>query len=445
GVGDAWTRFTIEDGAYSRFVCFAHINGDDHLDVVARRSGTGLAWWESTTWPPDSQWVRHVVTNVDRNYELFVVDFDQDGDMDILYPCYDSPTGLVLFENLDGAGTTWGELTVSNNRFTWTSAHAADIDGDGDFDVAACNEENSPYPGMGLYWYENLDGQGDQWEEHILAYDLDEAEAVHATDLTNDGFVDIICVQHGDQDVLLFENLDGAGEEWARHVVGPVSIGYDVDAADFDEDGLTDILAVGYTSIYWYSVSRFDYGWLESSILDVRGYPQWDSLTWIATEPSGTDMYFRVRSSNDPEELGAWSDPIQSQGSLAGYMDSTHRFMQYRVHMESPERSGTPFIDRVVFYYSNLGVEEEEEGSFLLQVVPNPSAGSATVRFELLEEADVELGIYDLAGRLVRIPAKGPHSSGLHEVVVSDLPSGVYVARLRAGGQLVSERFAVVK
>ncbi|MBD3370609.1 T9SS type A sorting domain-containing protein [Candidatus Fermentibacteria bacterium] len=222
-------------------------------------------------------------------------------------------------------------------------------------------------------------------------------------------------------------------------------MGYDADAADFDEDGLTDILAVGYTSIYWYSVSRFDNGWLESSILDVRGYPQWDSLTWIATEPSGTDMYFRVRSSNDPEELGAWSDRIQSQGSLAGYMDSTHRFMQYRVHMESPERSGTPFIDRVVFYYSNLGVEEEEEGSFLLQVVPNPSAGSATVKFELLEESVVELGIYDLAGRLVRIPAEGPHSSGLHEIVVSDLPSGVYVARVRAGRQLASERFVVVR
>ncbi|MBD3370501.1 T9SS type A sorting domain-containing protein, partial [Candidatus Fermentibacteria bacterium] len=89
--------------------------------------------------------------------------------------------------------------------------------------------------------------------------------------------------------------------------------------------------------------------------------------------------------------------------------------------------------------------EEEEEGSFFLQVVPNPSAGSATVRFELLEEADVELGIYDLAGRLVRIPAEGPHSSGLHEIVVSDLPSGVYVARMRACEQRALKRFAVVR
>jgi hypothetical protein len=443
GVGDTWTRFTIEEGVLSDFVCFADMDGDSNLDVVAQdRYADQLAWWESTTWPPDSQWVRHVVADGARNYELFVVDFDRDDDMDILYPDYD--VGLVLFENLDGAGTAWEEHTIST-RYTWTSAHAADIDGDGDYDVAACNSENHPYPGLGLYWYENLDGQGESWEEHVVAYEVQEPKAVHAEDFTNDGYIDIAFIQHvSPNGPYLYENLDGSGEQWAEHILGGLGLGYDADAADFDEDGLTDLLAVGYTSIYWYSISRFDYGWLESSILDIGGYPQWDSLTWEASLFPSADMYFRVRSSNDPEELGAWSDPIQSQGSLAGYMDSTHRFMQYRVYMDSPSHSSTPILDSITFYYSSLGLEEEES-SFFLQVVPNPSAGSATVRFELFEEMHVELGIYDLAGRLVRVPAEGPHCTGLHEIVVSDLPSGVYVARMRAGDQFASERFAVVR
>jgi hypothetical protein len=373
-----------------------------------------------------------------------VVDFDRDDDMDILYPRYD--VGLVILENMNEANTAWEEHTIST-RYTWTSAHAADIDGDGDFDVAACNQENWPYPSLGLYWYENLDGQADQWEEHILADSLDCAEGVHIADVTNDGYPDILCVVHDDAVVLLYENLDGTGDNWARYALrGSVSSGYDVDVADFNEDGLIDVLATGYGAIYWYTLSRFDYGWLESSIMDVVGYPEWSYIDWVATEPSETDLYFKVRSSNDPEVMGTWSDPIYEPGSLVGHIDSTHRFFQYRAYMESPQHSRTPVLDHASFIFYNLGVEgEEQSNAFGLQVMPNPSAGSATVRFELLEEADVELGIYDLAGRLVRTPARGPHSSGLHEVVVSDLPLGVYVARMRAGGQLASERFAVVK
>ncbi len=432
GVGDSWTRFYIDDD-YGKplFVCCADINGNDTLEVISPSeiSPHQIAWWESTTTPPDSTWEKHVISSggVNRGWELFPVDLDQDGDMDILSAKWDD-NGLNFWENVDGAGLSWAKHSVGDYWAYGVSVHAADIDSDNDMDVVYCNSE-----GREVSWWENVDGSCTNWEEHVLEMGDTHPRGVHAADVTDDGFVDIITAM--DHELFIYRNMDGTGMEWAVYLLSSGWKFSDVDVADFNADGFTDILAAATSGaeVSWHEISGYSSGWLESSILGLGGYPQWDSIAWTGDEPPGTDLFFQVKSSNDWENMGAWSDTIFEPGSLVGYIDSTYRYIQYKVGMTSDSRFGTPVLDEVRFYWSNLGIEGEEGAvEFTITAVPNPSHGGVSIVVPPLYAEDAELYVYDLSGKVVRVLSgrngntfiwDGRDSSG-HEA-----PTGTYIIR----------------
>jgi hypothetical protein len=82
-----------------------------------------------------------------------------------------------------------------------------------------------------------------------------------------------------------------------------------------------------------------------------------------------------------------------------------------------------------------------------LDIAPNPATGAATLRFELLERANVRVVVSDLAGRMVRRIEQGPLEAGGHAVAVnvSDLPQGYYLLQVHANGQVMSRGFTVVR
>ena len=110
---------------------------------------------------------------------------------------------------------------------------------------------------------------------------------------------------------------------------------YGLAVGDIDEDDTLDVVTFEDGSrIYWFALGYPSTGTLTSSILDVNNYPHWQEVQWQDSVPAGSSLRFRVRSSNDPEDMGEWSGYIEEPGSLSGYVDSTHRYLQYRVHME---------------------------------------------------------------------------------------------------------------
>ncbi len=72
----------------------------------------------------------------------------------------------------------------------------------------------------------------------------------------------------------------------------------------------------------------------------------------------------------------------------------------------------------------------------LLEPYPNPFNPSTTIRYELPEPRDVRLSVYDMIGREVSVLVNERMDAGVHEVRFdgSGLASGVYLARLIAGG-----------
>lgn len=116
----------------------------------------------------------------------------------------------------------------------------------------------------------------------------------------------------------------------------------------------------------------------------------------------------------------------------------THRFRLEQVD-----------LDRSTTLSDTVQVEVGMEGALHLSApAPNPAAERATLSFAVQEGTKAEVTMYDVLGQRVRTLYEGrpPGEEGRRLTVETrDLPSGVYVVRLRAGGRTQTRRLTVVQ
>ena len=97
---------------------------------------------------------------------------------------------------------------------------------------------------------------------------------------------------------------------------------------------------------------------------------------------------------------------------------------------------------------TKIGAARALPDAFTLETsFPNPVRTQATIRYALPEATGVTLTVYDVMGREVMRLVDGAMPLGFHEVQMdtSDLPSGTYLYRLRAGAFTQTKRMLVVR
>ena len=183
------------------------INGDGHPDVVIVKNLHGdLLWFENSGSPRDGQlWKRRNIAKgtLPGAYDVALADLDGDGDLDVAASSWWLGYQFAWFENpgnpMDPAVEAWEQHLIEGDLRETTAIRAADFDADGDWDLlaTAAPEEivriNASEAGDAVVvWYEN-NGQpaSGPWTRHLIA---EAPRALHGqpVDLDLDGDLDVI-------------------------------------------------------------------------------------------------------------------------------------------------------------------------------------------------------------------------------------------------------------
>lgn len=162
------------------------------------------------------------------------------------------------------------EHTVDSGFSAAADVFSADMDGDGDMDLVGVSY-GTWSSGQGMYvnslvcWWENDredPGTGSMdsisWIKHIVYDNFDGGQAVIAKDIDGDGDMDVIGASGNNDTVIWWENRNGLGTEWIEHVVNMhFQTAYSLDAADVDNDGDVDI--IGASRGNWSSANNYYY------------------------------------------------------------------------------------------------------------------------------------------------------------------------------------------
>ena len=233
----------------ARAVVAADINGDGDLDLAAALySGNGIAWYENEGagyYGPQQV----VTTDANGAYSVFAADLDRDGDMD-LASASENDNKIAWYENLYGNGTFGPQRVVSASAGGARSVFAADIDNDGDMDLASASVNDGK-----IAWYENTDGNGTFGSQQVVTTIAPGASSVFAADIDGDGDMDLASASVGDDKIAWYENLYGNGTFGPQRVVSTSAAGArSVFAADIDGDGDLDLASASREDdkIAWY-------------------------------------------------------------------------------------------------------------------------------------------------------------------------------------------------
>ena len=120
------------------------------------------------------------------------------------------------------------------------------------------------------------------------------------------------------------------------------------------------------------------------------------------------------------------------------------------------EGNGTIYWDNFYFYSNPVGVDNRSEtlpqGFALEQNFPNPFNPSTTIRYELPEEAMVNVTIYDMLGRQVKTLINKTQDAGYKSVIwdaTNDygkpVSAGIYLYQIQAGEYIRTKKMVLLK
>jgi hypothetical protein len=245
GTNDGGGNFKFEevetvDGDFLQGAAEARTNNSRSLILSWHRQGTELHELDFYSGIDETSVSSILGHTMAQNEAISIADLNSDGTLDIVL------------------GTSWLATTDTGYELRNISIAdlppdrnvAADMDQDGLPDIIVGFESISKIGP--IVWYRNPGEDAQQWKATVIA-EIIGPMSLDAGDIDLDGDIDLVAGEHNLADpdqarLLFFENLDGKGAKWAQHVVYTGDEHHDgAQLADIDNDGDLDILSIGWS------------------------------------------------------------------------------------------------------------------------------------------------------------------------------------------------------
>lgn len=304
---------TIEapDHAGTRHVVMADLDQDLDLDLLVSSSlDHRVSWYENLDGEGMFGDLR-LITESAKTVEMSIaVDLDGDNDLDVATV---SPGNnrVSWYENLNGLGSFGTERVVTETAIRGSSVSAADLDQDGDMDLISASSEEYD---SDISWYENLDGLGTFGPQQIVTANLEVPLSTHAADLDGDGDYDLLATSLNDGRVVWFENLDSSGTFSDFIEIDELDLATEAVTADLDGDSDLDIIAGTNeypSSIVWYeNTNQGEFSEPQMITEEVDGVTTLQAIDWDG------DMDLDLVSSSLYDDKAAWYENLDGQGTF---------------------------------------------------------------------------------------------------------------------------------
>jgi len=241
GTGDFTIHTNVDSGNGSilQGVTIGKYQGELEVILSWNNSTGGL---QSLTVPPNvtgSNWNWDQISSLSLGEGLDTADIDKDGDEDLML-------GTSWLRN---EGSSWSPFTLHTPPTGESDRiQLVDMDADGDLDVVIGYGHDEVGK---LAWYERPSNPTNLWTEHLVA-NLVNPQSVSVVDMDRDHDFDIVVGEHRLDDpensrLFVFENKDGQGLQWVEHLIYVGDEHHDgTQVADLDNDGDYDIFTIGW-------------------------------------------------------------------------------------------------------------------------------------------------------------------------------------------------------
>ncbi len=467
---ETFTKITsgniVNDGGNSFNSSVADYDNDGNLDIFVSNgaftnNGETNALYKGNG---DSTFFKittgDLVTGLSRSLCSSWCDYDNDGDLDLFVANSDPFNGIginnFLYRN-NGNGTfiSISSGVLVNDSSVSTGGSWGDYDNDGDFDLFVTNwagENNSLYQnnGNGTFTIITI---GD------IVNDGGHSVGSSWGDYDNDGDLDLFVTNDLNQNNYFYENnCDGTFSKITTGVhVNDGGRSNGVSWADYDNDGDLDIFVPNgsnpsQSNFLYRNDGIFNNNWINIKCVGVvtnttaigtkvkaraiiNGLP-----VWQFREISGQTGFNAQNSFNVEFGLGdaMTIDSLKiewSSGTIAIYTN-----VAPNVFYTATEGQGL-----VVTSIKDKSVAVPNEFK-LSQNFPNPFNPNTTIEYTLPTAEKVKIDVFNLLGQKIETLINKQIPAGSHEIEFKalDLPSGIYLYRIKAGDfQQVKKMFLI--
>ena len=232
----------LEEGSFtSANISFGDVNGDGHIDVLLAKG---------RHWPLRNRVLLgdghgnvtaayDLDTVADRSYSAHLADFNGDGALDV--EISNDRDAKRIYLN-DGKGHFHRGSTFGSAKWSTRNATVADVNNDGLPDIIVANRMRPGHTAN----YICINHGGGKFDNQCIAFAPYPATTITAADINNDGWTDLV-VPHrdGGQSYVYLGSPGGKYSDAHRVPFGPSDAEIRAaDVADFDGDGLPDIVAI---------------------------------------------------------------------------------------------------------------------------------------------------------------------------------------------------------